>query len=1442
MLRFVNDKSLSGEALQFMENLKTAAKSDSLAVDDYRFDIKVKNFPRDSLVIEDDDKANVKEFLSKLEFFVGQPSEVELQKIIKDEMRVSFQLTKDETEDSFLKIRNKALDYWRKEGKKMYLKKDDDFLKDIVRFNIKFDVKEPILLFTGRVEMRQELHRILQDESIKIPRVASIAGLGGTGKSSLVRKYVSEHSDEYNGNIIWINAQNYQTLFESFYRLARDNLQINVKCLEGEQRDIKSIVGDVYAFFANRKSLFIFDNAEKLGMQNDDEGIRNFLPSSNDNKPYVLITSRNQKWGDRKVISLGPFTSDEAARFICTALNINSGSQEKQIKELTEILQYFPLALQQAIAYIKQSDEEIKSVYSDKGFEIDDYLEEYKKKAKALLNFPFPDDSDNQYTKTTFTTWHTTIHKIAGSKKSGKNALEILNVIAYCLPYNIPSKMFLKIEKNTRKLGAAVQLLKKYSMVDLENGELSVHRLVQHVTRINLRDQKREKDTLKKAVKLFHDGSKQIDLFANNLRVINVDHALSIWSYIDKYKDLVREFCSLPTLIVSQLHADLRFEEAHSFGSNVLKLFKKILGNNDIAVLSIMNKVASVLYDQGKDVDSLNIYRELEKKSYIINNLIRGRCMFFEINIGLILDRQGKHAEALEIFEKLKTQAKIDDGKINHNIGIVLANLGRLDESLDMLRVALKKKEEMPDPDYESILNTKSNISAFLQRQGKYEEALEMAWEVYDERKKILGEGHPDTLTTYCNIAFVLKYLEKYEEALRISIEVNEKRLELLPNHPRTFKGMLLTAEIFEAQGNYDKALEKVKETYEKRNAYPKYVNPFDIFKIWYRLAVALVSLRIYDKALKELYRIHEEKKILKLSDLQILDTDSLISKVLQAQNEGRLEEDKGVTPLHLAAQNGQVNIVNNLLNQGAAVDAIDYEKGVTSLQLASQNGHVNVVNTLINRGAQVNYKDKMGWMAVHFAARGGHLQVINDLLNQGAAVDAIDYEKVFTPLHIAAQNGQVNIVNTLIDRGADVNSKNKMDSTPLHSAAQEGHLNVILALLNRGAEINVRIIDSGVTPLQLASQNGHVNVVNNLLNQGAAVDAIDYEKGVTSLQLASQNGHVNVVNTLLNRGAQVNYKDKVGWMPVHLAAYGGHLQVITALLNKGAEINVRTIDYGDTPLDLAAQSSANDVAQILQLTKDLFTTMENKNLSESDKVNKLKKHIEKGAILGAVNDGFTTLRVAIKYNFEQIVELLLEKGADATKVTPGKGNTALHIAILKGNKEIVELILKHVSEVVGSNELNKFINTQTTIKGTASIHIAAQNGCLEVVKSLLKYGAIYNIKNKEGKTPIELSSDVDIINLLTLVEKLFESARTGDSEVISKKLKVVKPDEFEAITNACNDESLTLVLFAKANGHTHLASQVSALVLQLSQMDLRSQDVEPGVSGLEQRVSRMKL
>lgn len=312
------------------------------------------------------------------------------------------------------------------------------------------------------------LHDSLQrnPKGAVISYITSISGPGWMGKSQLARKYACKYRRYYDDNVIWIDAENFEAMKDSFLRLARNRLGISPKDKYGNDKTIETIVREVYAFFARRRSLFIFDNVQEY------KKISKFLPfslSPDLNKPHILITSHDQELEKGiDVIKLGELEQRDAIEFVKKGFNIlkKDKSQDREIENLVRRLQCFPLAIQQAISYIE--DQRIIEE-----FKISDYLKEYEKKAKKLLKSKIFQGIDNDYTKTTFTVWEVTMDKVRSDEQYGPLASEILDVLAYFAPDKIAREIFLNSVSDYKKkqLKLAIRLLVRYSMVGGEQNQ-----------------------------------------------------------------------------------------------------------------------------------------------------------------------------------------------------------------------------------------------------------------------------------------------------------------------------------------------------------------------------------------------------------------------------------------------------------------------------------------------------------------------------------------------------------------------------------------------------------------------------------------------------------------------------------------------------------------------------------------------------------------------------------------------------------------------------------------------------------------------------------------------------------------------------------------------------------------------------------------------------------
>ncbi|KAE8294501.1 hypothetical protein D5F01_LYC07455 [Larimichthys crocea] len=255
--------------------------------------------------------------------------------------------------------------------------------------------------------------------------------------------------------------------------------------------------------------------------------------------------------------------------------------------------------------------------------------------------------------------------------------------------------------------------------------------------------------------------------------------------------------------------------------------------------------------------------------------------------------------------------------------------------------------------------------------------------------------------------------------------------------------------------------------------------------------------------------------------------------------------------------------MVDVLLRAGAKVNAVAQD-GLTPLHIASQQGHADSVTQLLQGKADPSIKDRLGRTALHWAASSkGEGRVVDLLLSAKANPNATDNEKKVA-LHLAAMEGKVDVVTSLMSHKAKGGAKDMDGSTPLHYAAAGGHANVVSALLRL---LNNKGVDERntwrKTPLHAAAEKGHDSVVVLLLEAGAKINNTDQGKD-TPLHCAARGGHQEVVKRLVNWGhgghmgrqkkANLQATNNVDKTPLQVAESGDmpqHEEIVTLLMRK---------------------------------------------------------------------------------------------------------------------------------------------------------------------------------------------------------------------------------------------------------------------------------------------------
>uniref|UniRef100_A0A3B4E6Z2 Ankyrin 1, erythrocytic a n=1 Tax=Pygocentrus nattereri TaxID=42514 RepID=A0A3B4E6Z2_PYGNA len=469
-----------------------------------------------------------------------------------------------------------------------------------------------------------------------------------------------------------------------------------------------------------------------------------------------------------------------------------------------------------------------------------------------------------------------------------------------------------------------------------------------------------------------------------------------------------------------------------------------------------------------------------------------------------------------------------------------------------------------------------------------------------------------------------------------------------------------------------------------------------------------------------------------------------------------------GFTPLHIAAHYENLNVAQLLLNRGANVNftpkvsslnifincllyRILFPDELTPLHCAARNGHVRIIEILLEQGAPIQAKTKNGLSPIHMAAQGDHMDCVRQLLQYNAEIDDITLDHL-TPLHVAAHCGHHRMAKVLLDKGAKPNTRALNGFTPLHIACKKNHIRVMDLLLKHSASLEA-VTESGLTPLHVASFMGHLNIVKILLQKGASPNASNV-KVETPLHMASRAGHCEVAEFLLQNAAPVDAKAKDDQTPLHCAARMGHKELVKLLLEHKANPN-STTTAGHTPLHIAAREGHTQTARILldmnaqqtKMTKKGFTPLH--VAAKYGKVDVAELLLERGANPNAAGkNGLTPLHVAVHHNNLDVVNLLVSKGGSPHSAARN-GYTPLHIASKQNQVEVASSLLQYGASA-----------NAESLQGVTPLHLASQEGRADMVSLLISKQANVNLGNKSGLTPLHLVAQEGHVGIADILVK----------------------------------------------------------------------------------------
>lgn len=394
-------------------------------------------------------------------------------------------------------------------------------------------------------------------------------------------------------------------------------------------------------------------------------------------------------------------------------------------------------------------------------------------------------------------------------------------------------------------------------------------------------------------------------------------------------------------------------------------------------------------------------------------------------------------------------------------------------------------------------------------------------------------------------------------------------------------------------------------------------------------------------------------------------EQQKIIDLLIESGAQPNLQDQQGLTALHLGIKNKNLLVVSQLLNHNADTTIKDNE-GRTALMFASTQDNIDILKSLIVIPQDLNTLDKNGWTAIHHASNqatqrndNALAEAVKILINAGADTN-IQTSTLSSALHYAVQKNHPHVTEVLSKADAKAYLKDNNGITPLILAVENGNYPIVERLTQKAQNFDVQQND-GWTALHFAAHSGNKidddytqsKIAKAILATGANVD-IQIPTGETALSIAIGNNKTLVAKTLLEANAKTDIKDNNGWTPLMLAVYLGRIDIIKDIVNRPGNIDTKNSD-GMTALHLTANSSSSGGEKIqTQIAKLLLYKGANPNVRAID--------------------GSTALHFAAANNRESLVKALLAANA-SKRLKNQKGWEARDEAIKAQNTYISKLL-----------------------------------------------------------------------------------------------------------------------------------------------------------------------
>jgi tetratricopeptide (TPR) repeat protein len=614
-------------------------------------------------------------------------------------------------------------------------------------------------------------------------------------KSRIAIEYCYKYRENNpEAQILWVNGGNRARFEADFWYIAR---AMQIPGFYHPKIDTLQLVSDWLSDKDNGSWLMVLDNADdeelwitpatqesaQQDSQQQSAPLICYVPRGSHG--YVLITARNSQLGKtltkvkEKPIDVLPLRPKDAEILLRSKLSEDDKISLEDANDFTKALDYLPLAITQAAAYLDHIDMTFAK-----------YLQLFRAgkadTSDLLKKHAYDSGRDCKTENSVFQTWRISFNQIS---RQNPRAAEVLSLMAV-LDRHVISEYLLRDDGEPElEFISAIQKLKAFSLVTKEVGasSYSMHRLVQDSTQEWLKHEGTIEEWQEKALTAVsqccpdggYDNWKAWEAINPHVQVV-------LGYKLHKYLCRLQR-ASLLKHCACYDEEQGRYSSAHEKATEAQDIYQDFLGEEDPNTLISMKQVASAQKGLSKYKESKDIYERLLKLCGKVLGEDHPLTLACLSDLAITVRHLGDYAEAermnrvaLEGRDNVLGKEHRDTLASVNNLAEVLKNQGQYQEAEELTRRALETMNKVMGEEHPDTISSVSNLAEIMTCQGKYSEAEEMHRQALRVREKKLGKEHPVTLISVGNLALLLYHHKKYGEALPIgrrALEVREKVL-----------------------------------------------------------------------------------------------------------------------------------------------------------------------------------------------------------------------------------------------------------------------------------------------------------------------------------------------------------------------------------------------------------------------------------------------------------------------------------------------------------------------------------------------------------------------------------------------------------------------------------------------------------------------------------------